>query len=268
MKNAFKSAGSQFQFKYKFGALNGGSNDSDTQDSGPETSVLSEEELAVHGSQETGPQTEAETAAPGDSDASSEGGEDLELSGADSGETETIEPEEVETVLAEAEDEDTTLASTDGEVSQSVTATYSDEAIAELKFMIEEEKLAGDIYEVFYNMYGLKIFNNIAQSEDQHFSALIGQAENLGLDVDQFLFEPAGTFDDPVLQEMYDTLLAQGAESVTGALEVGKAIEEKDMVDIAEAIEDVEGTTLAGVYENLLAGSANHLEAFDSLLMM
>lgn len=157
-------------------------------------------------------------------------------------------------------------ASTDAVVATSVT--YSDAAIAELIYMIEEEKLAGDVYEVFYELYGLKIFDNIAESEDRHFDALINQAENLGIDVDTFLFEPSGEFVNDDLQTLYDTLIATGSLSLTDALEVGVLIEEKDMVDIAEAIEEVEGTRLADVYENLLDGSANHLVAFETALLV
>ncbi|WP_373049712.1 DUF2202 domain-containing protein [Thalassovita aquimarina] len=150
---------------------------------------------------------------------------------------------------------------------QTVTITYSDEAISELLFMIEEEKLAGDIYEAFYDLYGMKIFANVAASESQHFDALVDLAESIGLDVDEFIYEPSGTFVDEELQQLYDTLIAQGSVSATDALEVGVAIEEKDMIDIAEAADAVEGTALASIYENLLAGSANHLEAFQDVLL-
>lgn len=151
-------------------------------------------------------------------------------------------------------------------VTPEVTATYSAEAIAEMLFMLEEEKLAGDIYEAFYDMYGLKIFNNIAQSEDKHFDALLAQAESIGLDVDAFVFQEAGTYQDPELQALYDELLAVGSASRTAALEVGVAIEEKDMIDIAAAADLVEGTALADVYQNLLDGSQSHLDAFNNLL--
>lgn len=147
------------------------------------------------------------------------------------------------------------------------SATYSDEAISELRYMIEEEKLAGDIYEYFYDMYGLKVFKNIARSEDRHFNAVIKQADKIGIDTDEFLFEPSGSFLDAELQALYDTLLEAGRESLTAALEVGVAIESKDITDIAAAIEDVEGTRLAKVYGNLLTGSENHLSAFESLLV-
>jgi hypothetical protein len=146
------------------------------------------------------------------------------------------------------------------------SVTYSDEAIAELIYMIEEEKLAGDVYEYFYDLYGLPIFENIAESEDRHFEALIKQAEKLGIDVDDFVFAEAGSFENEELQELYDSLIEMGSESLTAALEVGVIIEEKDMIDIAAAIDNVEGTQLASVYENLLEGSVYHLDAFEALL--
>ncbi|WP_323770372.1 DUF2202 domain-containing protein [Antarctobacter sp.] len=147
-----------------------------------------------------------------------------------------------------------------------VEVAYSDEVVAELLYMIEEEKLAGDVYETFYDIYGLKIFASIGASEDRHFDALVSQADAMGIDTDQFVFAETGSFDDPELQELYDTLIETGSASLTSALEVGAAIETKDIVDIAAAMEDVEGTVLAGVYANLLAGSENHLVAFEGLL--
>ena len=151
---------------------------------------------------------------------------------------------------------------------QTVSVTYSEDVISELLYMIEEEKLAGDIYEAFYDLYGLQIFDNIAESEDKHFEALINKADKMGVDVDEFLFEPSGTFVNEDLQSLYDSLLETGSLSVTDALAVGVMIEEKDMVDIVEAAEAVEGTALASVYDNLLAGSQNHLEAFESALLL
>lgn len=136
----------------------------------------------------------------------------------------------------------------------------------ELVFMLQEEKMAGDIYTAFFEQTGMKIFANIAASEESHANALTRQAEKLGVNVDAFVFQPSGSFVDPEIQSLYDDLLAQGSVSATAALEVGILIETKDMVDLAAAAEAVEGTTLAGVYESLLAGSANHLEAFEGVL--
>ncbi len=281
-KAAFKGAGGKFQFKHKFGDLNDEGHDDQADDHGPETDVLSAEELTGSSVRGAGKGTDSDSGAASESGhhghhkgghhkggRSSDDGDKLQLSdsgkGDKDGDADGLEVDE--SALAGDDDTDFAVTSSDAGDGHTVTASYSDAAVDELVFMIEEEKLAGDIYEVFYGMYGLKIFDNIAQSEDRHFDAVVNQAETMGIDVDQFLFEPAGTFQNEDLQEMYDTLLAQGSESVTAALEVGKAIEEKDITDIADAIDDVEGTALASVYESLLSGSGNHLEAFDSLLM-
>ncbi|WP_216640109.1 DUF2202 domain-containing protein [Rhodovulum sp. P5] len=143
---------------------------------------------------------------------------------------------------------------------------YTDEDIANLLYMLEEEKLAGDIYEALYDQTGLQIFANIAESEDSHVAALLAQADVMDIDVSAILAEPAGSFVNPDLQALYDTLLAQGSESATAALEVGVLIEETDIVDLQEAASSVEGTALAAVYDNLLDGSANHLDAFEAWL--
>jgi hypothetical protein len=147
-----------------------------------------------------------------------------------------------------------------------VETTYDDDAIAELLFMLEEEKLAGDIYEAFYDLYGIKIFDNIAASEDRHFAALETQAEALGIDTDVFVFNEPGSFENEELQALYDTLIVDGSESASAALEVGVAIEEQDMIDLTEAAASVAGTALANVYQSLLTGSESHLEAFNALL--
>lgn len=281
-KAAFKGAGGKLQFKHKFGDLNDEKPDDQAHDHGTETDVLSAEELTGSSVRGADGDTDSDFGAASESGhhghhkgghhkggRSSDGGDKFQLSGSDK-DDEDGDVDGVETDVSDLVGDggaDLAVTSPDAGDGHTVTATYSDAAVGELLFMIEEEKLAGDIYEVFYGMYGLKIFDNIAQSEDRHFDAVVNQAETMGIDVDQFLFEPAGTFQNEDLQELYDTLLAQGSESVTAALEVGKAIEEKDITDIADAIDDVEGTALASVYESLLAGSGNHLEAFDSLLM-
>jgi hypothetical protein len=153
-----------------------------------------------------------------------------------------------------------------GDAAPLSSPVYSDEVTTELVFMIEEEKLASDLYEAFYDLFGVKIFDNIAASEDKHFAALVAQADNLGIETDAFVFNDPGTFEDPNLQEMYDTLLAEGSASLEAALAVGIAIEQTDMLDLAAAAAMVEGTQLAQVYDSLMSGSQNHLDAFESLL--
>ncbi len=143
---------------------------------------------------------------------------------------------------------------------------YSDEAKAELLFMLEEEKLAGDLYETLFDQTGLTVFQRIAASEDRHFNALLRQADKIGLDTDDIVFNDPGEFESAELQTMYDELLARASRSDAAALRVGKKVERVDIRDLRDAMEDVEGTRLYDVYENLLEGSQNHWDAFDANL--
>ena len=59
-------------------------------------------------------------------------------------------------------------------------------------------------------------------------------------------------------------MIEKGSESLLSAIEVGIAIEELDIKDLEELISQTDNPTIIRVYENLLAGSENHLEAFNS----
>ena len=75
-----------------------------------------------------------------------------------------------------------------------------------------------------------------------------------------------GKFTDAKLQALYDQLVAQGSKSVADALKVGAAIEEIDILDLQERLAETDNAAIEQVYENLLAGSENHLRAFVSNL--
>lgn len=146
------------------------------------------------------------------------------------------------------------------------TPVYSDEAITKLRFMIQEEKLAGDLYETFYGQTGLKVFANIANSEDRHMASLVTQAERAGINVSDLTALPEGQFLDSALQTMYADLLAAGSVSTEAALGVGRKVESADIADIANAMADVAGTPRVGVYDRLSTGSEHHLAAFEQWL--
>jgi hypothetical protein len=129
-------------------------------------------------------------------------------------------------------------------------------------FMAEEEKMAGDLYEAFYEMYGVRVFTNIASSEDRHADAVRELLEAYDLN-DPTVGMAAGEFTLPEVQAMYDDLLAQGSESVEAALAVGVTVEEVDIADLQEAVEGLQAPRAVAVYQNLLAGSENHLQAFS-----
>lgn len=132
-----------------------------------------------------------------------------------------------------------------------------------LAFMREEEKLARDVYQAMYDLWGLRVFTNIAGSEQQHMDSVLTLIERYGLE--DPVIAP-GRFSDPELQQLYDDLVARGSESVEEALMVGALIEEVDIIDLDEAIADTSQEDIRFVYESLRAGSENHLRAFVSQL--
>lgn len=139
------------------------------------------------------------------------------------------------------------------------------EEAAGLVYMREEEKLAHDVYTTLYEQWGLPIFDNIAESEERHED----RVETL---LDRYQIpDPAednviGVFTDPSLQQLYDTLVVQGSQSPTDALQVGVLIEETDIVDLQERIAATDNADIQQVYGQLLNGSNNHLSAFNSSL--
>jgi hypothetical protein len=129
-----------------------------------------------------------------------------------------------------------------------------------LNFMREEEKLARDVYLVMFTYWSSKTFTNIAESEQTHMDAIKKLLDKYGLP------DPAdpeiGVFNDTELQQLYDDLVIQGANSKLDALMVGALIEEVDIEDLQTAIDQTDKQDLDRVYGNLMSGSKNHLRAF------
>lgn len=144
--------------------------------------------------------------------------------------------------------------------------SYTDADLSALMFMIEEEKLAGDVYDALFEQTGLRVFDRIGDAEDQHMSTLLDQATTLGLNLDTVISLPAGSYSDPELQSLYDSLMLTASASDTAALEVGATIEVADIADLELAMVDLAGTPLGDIYANLLSGSNHHLAAFEGLL--
>ena len=142
----------------------------------------------------------------------------------------------------------------------------SDNEIAGLKFMREEEKLARDTYISMFEIWSLNVFYNISSSEQTHTDAVLELLERYSI-ADPVGDNVIGVFTDVTLQGLYDTLIAQGSASLIDALLVGAAIEEIDIIDIQVQLDDfVDNQDIGLVYDNLLKGSRNHLRSFVSNL--
>lgn len=142
-------------------------------------------------------------------------------------------------------------------------SSINDEVKADLVFMVQEERLAEDVYAYIADKYDVAApFTNIARSEQQHQDAVSVLLERYALTDPSAGMEP-GTYADAHLQELYDQLVAQADISLAEAYKVGIAIEEVDIVDLEKALaKDGVPADVAVVYERLTAGSENHLAAF------
>jgi hypothetical protein len=133
-----------------------------------------------------------------------------------------------------------------------------------LAFIIEEEKLAFDVYTVLGDLWGSRTMQNIVSSETSH------QAQVATLLVSYGIVDPRsseiGVFTNPDLQALYNTLLAQGSVSEQAAMEVGVFIEETDIADLDAMMATISEQDVLTVLESLRSGSVNHLAAFQRQL--
>lgn len=134
---------------------------------------------------------------------------------------------------------------------------------AGLLYMYEEEKLARDVYNALYTVWGEQVFQMIVRSEQAHMDAVATLLTAEGTAIPQ---TAPGVFNDAALQALYNELLAAGKVSLVDALKVGAKIEELDILDLQERLAVTSDTAVQQVYNNLLAGSANHLRAFVRVL--
>jgi len=132
--------------------------------------------------------------------------------------------------------------------------------VSGLQFMIEEEKVARDVYLAMNELYDLRVFANISNSEQRHMDAVLFLID--GYNIVNPASDERGVFANEDLQALYNTLVEQGNDGMEDALKVGALIEETDIVDLNNWLEEVENANVELVYANLLKGSANHLRAF------
>ncbi|MCA9362623.1 DUF2202 domain-containing protein [Candidatus Kaiserbacteria bacterium] len=147
------------------------------------------------------------------------------------------------------------------------TQTLSEAETNGLLLMREEEKLARDVYQTLYEQWGLKIFNNIAQSEQTHTEAVRDLFEKYNI-TDPVTDDTIGVFKNETLQQHYNDLVAQGSASEVAALTVGATVEDLDIADLQDLIVETDNEDILFVYDNLSRGSRNHLRSFTKQLTM
>lgn len=137
----------------------------------------------------------------------------------------------------------------------------SADAAAGLVYMIEEEKMARDLYDAFADQTGSLVFDKISDSEQIHYDTLLLAAEKAGIELTG-ISTTAGVFTNTAIQSLYDSLYAQGSESLTAAIQVGIAVENTDIADLSSYSADSSLGIVGTIYSNLTSGSEHHLTAF------
>jgi len=131
-----------------------------------------------------------------------------------------------------------------------------------MRYIIEEEKVARDVYLALSKRWNDRIFRNIAKSEQKHINAVAKLFSNYDIEAPSTL-EYEGVFENEKLQKLYDDLVAKGESSRLNAYKVGVVVEETDIADLEELLQADISSDFERTYSNLLRGSNKHLSAFN-----
>lgn len=127
----------------------------------------------------------------------------------------------------------------------------------------EEERLARDLYTLFSDSYdGARPFSTILRSEQQHMNSVAALMRLYGVAVPPADKAP-GSYDG-ALQALYDEWRIEGLASIEGARQVGVDLETRDIADLEQLAARTTEADIRATLERLLAGSRNHLRAFEA----
>ncbi len=166
------------------------------------------------------------------------------------------------------------------DLSQYPLSNLTDAQKYTIAYMWNEEKLAKDLYIELNLIYPTQQLENIGtRSEPMHQALVEDLVERYDLNItnlvdykenyseEELRAFASGEFGVQEIQDLYDTLYAEGKASQQAALEVGCKVEVTDVEDLLEEIaiaEEVDAQDLIAVWNVLLSGSYNHYWAFDT----
>ena len=139
----------------------------------------------------------------------------------------------------------------------------SEEQSSKLEYLLQEEKLARDVYLQMYKLWWNKKFYNIISSEENHQSQVARLLEKY--EIDNPIKELwIGEFRDNEFKNLYEQFIASGSISLANAFQVWVTIEKTDINDIEETMKLFDAyPDVQQVLTVLLEGSKRHLAAFS-----
>lgn len=144
---------------------------------------------------------------------------------------------------------------------QAVTTKPTAAQKASLQYLVEEEKLARDVYAYLASHVTTQKFSNIVKSEQFHMDQIAALLKTYGI-YNPTLTRKAGVFKNAELQKLYNTLTSEGSVGVVQAFGVGITIEEMDIKDLEVMLAKDMPSDMKIALDGLLYGSQNHLAAF------
>jgi len=170
--------------------------------------------------------------------------------------------------------------------SYSQTESISIDLKKHLAYMGNEERLAYDIYNKFYEFHDdVMAFKNIpTKSEIKHITAvqdLIQRYDVNGTELSDSNFTSLnyqnyeisqmqpGVYGVKAVQELYDALITEASSDKISALKVACKVEVTDIDDLEKYLivaKDENATDIIAAFDFLIEGSYKHYWAFDSAL--
>ena len=132
----------------------------------------------------------------------------------------------------------------------------------QLQYLVEEEKLARDVYLFLADNVTSYKFANIARAEQTHMDQLAIVLKTYGY-WNPTTNRAPGVFWNKTLQSLYASLTTKGSTDIWAAYQVGIDIENLDISDIQNDLSVAMPADVKLVLERLLNGSINHLAAFS-----
>jgi hypothetical protein len=145
---------------------------------------------------------------------------------------------------------------------QAASPTVTSTVKAQLLYLVEEEKLAHDVYTALDAMSISPKFKNISSAEQTHMDYISALLVTYGIK-NPTIGKKVGVFTNKELSALYKTLVAKGKKSAVDAIQVGILIEEKDLGDLAKLSKSITQPDIKTAVAFLKKGSENHLAAFN-----
>ena len=130
-----------------------------------------------------------------------------------------------------------------------------------LQYLIEEEKLARDIYTFLAANVTTQKFSNISKSEQTHMDQIANLLATYKVS-NPTSGEAPGVFKNKTLAQLYSDLIYQGKTSTVAAFGVGVTVEKMDLSDLKSIRLIFTQSDALAALDLLAKGSQNHLAAF------